>query len=62
MYRVTYYATQKKDVVFYKWFKTFKEATKFSIQLKIPESITEIKFINENDSDNPKPDRSHPSD
>ena len=55
MYKVTYYATQKKDVVFFKWFKTFKETTEFSLQMKVPEAIIEIKYYDESNPDNPRP-------
>ena len=46
---------KKKDVVFFKWFKSFKETTEFSLQLKEPESVIEIKYYDSNNSDNPKP-------
>lgn len=62
MYKVSYYATQKKDYVFFKWFKTFKEATKFSIELKVPEAIIEIKFYDELDPNNPRPTTNQLSD
>jgi hypothetical protein len=52
MYKVTYYATQKKDVIFSKSFKTFKETTEFSLQMKVPESIIEIKFYDDSDPNN----------
>ncbi len=55
MYKVTYYASDKKDIVFFKWFKTFKESTEFSLLMKDPESIIEIKYYDENDPNNPKP-------
>ena len=62
MYKVTYYATQKKDVVFFKSFKTFKEASEFSLQMKVPEAIIEIKFYDETDSNNLRPTTNHLSD
>jgi hypothetical protein len=62
MYKVTYYATQKKDVVFFKWFKTFRESTEFSNALKIPEAIIEIKFYDELDPNSPRPTTNHLSD
>jgi hypothetical protein len=55
MYKVTYYATQKKDVVFFKWFKTFKESTEFVSKLKLPELLIEIKYYDESNPDNPRP-------
>lgn len=55
MYKVTYYPTDKKDYIFFKWFKTSKEATQFSTELKAPEFVIEIKFYDENNLDNPRP-------
>lgn len=55
MYKVTYYPTEKKDLVFFKWFKTFKESTDFANTLKVPESIIEIKYYDPNDPNQPKP-------
>lgn len=56
MYRLKYYATTNKDVVFSKWFKTFREASDASFKLTVPESFIEITFIDENDPDNPRPE------
>jgi hypothetical protein len=56
MYRLKYYATSNKDVVSNKWFKTFREASDYSLKLKVPESFVEIVFIDENNPDNPKPE------
>lgn len=55
MYKVTYYATEKKDIVFFKWFKTFRESADFANTLKVPEAVIEIKYYDPNDPNQPKP-------
>ena len=55
MYKVTYYPTEKKDTVFFKWFKTIKESTDFTNTLKVPEAVIEIKYYDPNDSNQPHP-------
>ena len=55
MYRVTYYPTEKKDTVFFKWFKTLKESTDFTDTLKVPEAVIEIKYYDPNDPNQPHP-------
>jgi hypothetical protein len=55
MYKLNYYITEKKDVVFYKWFKTLKEATDFANALKTPELLLDIKYYNQDDPNQPHP-------
>jgi len=55
MYKVTYYPTEKKDTVFFKWFKTLKESTDFTSTLKMPELVIEIVYYNPDDPNQPKP-------
>jgi hypothetical protein len=55
MYKVSYYPTEKKDIVFFKWFKTLKESTEFVSSLKVPEAVLEIKFYDPNDPNQPRP-------
>jgi hypothetical protein len=55
MYKVNYYSTEKKDVVFSKWFKTLKESTVFVNSLEVPQLLIEIKYYNPNDPDQPHP-------
>jgi hypothetical protein len=55
MYKVTYYPTEKKDIVFFKWFKTLRESTDFADTLKMPELLIEIKYFDQNNPDSPRP-------
>jgi len=55
MYKVTYYPTEKKDVVFSKWFKTLKESKDFVNNLKTPEAVIEIIYYDPNDPNQPHP-------
>lgn len=55
MYKVTYYATENKDVIFIKWFNSLKDSTEFLVKLKLPELLIEIKYYDENNSNNPRP-------
>jgi hypothetical protein len=55
MYKVTYYPTEKKDIVFFKWFKTFRESADFGNSLKTPDALIEIKYYDPNDPNQPKP-------
>ena len=55
MYQVKYYASEKKDIIFNKWFKTFKESTDFVSALKFPDLLIEIKYYDPNNPDLPKP-------
>lgn len=55
MYKVNYYITEKKDIIFYKWFKTLREATDFTSALKMPELLIDIKYYDPNDPNSEKP-------
>lgn len=55
MYKVNYYISEKKDIIFYKWFKTLREATDFTNALKMPELLIDIKYYDPNDPNQPKP-------
>jgi hypothetical protein len=55
MYKVSYYTTENKDVIFIKWFKSLKDSTEFVLKLKLPELLIEIKYYDENDPNNPRP-------
>jgi hypothetical protein len=55
MYKVKYYPTEKRDTVFFKWFKTLKESIDFTNTLKVPEAVIEIKYYNPDDPNQPKP-------
>jgi hypothetical protein len=59
MYKVTYYPTEKKDTVFFKWFKTLRESTDFVNTLNVPESVIEVKYYDPNDPNQPKPPSMH---
>lgn len=53
MYKITYYPSQdKKDVLFFKWFKTHREALDFGKTLD-DGCLFEIKFYDENDPNSP---------
>jgi tetratricopeptide (TPR) repeat protein len=47
MYKVSYYTTENKDVIFIKWFKSLKDSTEFVLKLKLPELLIEIKYYDE---------------
>jgi len=55
MYKVNYYISEKKDIIFYKWFKTFREASDFAAALKSPDLLIDIKYYDPNDPNQPKP-------
>lgn len=55
MYNVKYYVSEKKDIIFSKWFKTLKESTDFVNALKMPELLIEIKYHDPSDPNQPKP-------
>ena len=55
MYQVKYYASEKKDIIFIKWFKTLKESTDFVSALKFPDLLIEITYYDPNNPDLPKP-------
>jgi len=45
MYKVTYFPTASESTVFFKWFKTLKEATDFA--MKLGSDVLEIKKYDE---------------
>lgn len=47
MYKVTYFPTASESTVFFKWFKTLKEATDFA--MKLGNDVLEIKLYDSED-------------